>query len=441
MMCYDNVAVKRQQHHGDDFLIHFIQEAKKLSKSGLKYILIFLKWVGIAVATGISGGLVGTAFHKSVELVTEVRTAWPFIIYLLPISGLAIAWIYRFFKLESVDTNRIISSVRSDKKVPIALAPAIFVSTVLTHLFGGSAGREGAALQLGGTIGYHLGRLFRLTEKDSHLIVMCGMSAVFSALFGTPLTAALFAMGVISIGIMYYSGLVPCVVSALTAYSVAGLFKVEPVRYHIIPPVGTDIKTILLSALIGVICAGVSVLFCLLMHKSEKYIKKYIKDPFVRAFVGGLVIILLSFLPHGREYLGAGTGIIDSAVNNGIARPEAFLLKMIFTAVTIGCGYKGGEIVPTFFIGSTLGCTVSGLLGIDSGFGASLGLVATFCGVVNCPIASIMLAVELFSTGNIIPYAVACAVSFMLSGNFGLYRDQKIMYSKLTAEYVNANAH
>lgn len=415
-------------------------QLKKAFDSAGKYLFTFVRWIIIAMITGISGGLVGTAFEKSVEFATVFRETHSYIIYFLPIGGLIITLMYKLFKLENTGTNQIISSIRSSEKVPAALAPLIFISTVITHLGGGSAGREGAALQIGGTIGWHLGRLFRLSEKDVHLITMCGMSAVFSALFGTPITAALFAMGVVSIGIMHYSGLVPCIVSSLTAFSTAGLLGVKPVRFTINKIPDLSLKVTLQSVVIGIFCALVSILFCFVIHNCEKMLEKYTKNKFIVTALGGVIIILLGTLLKTNDYYGAGTNIIANAITEATAKPEAFILKLVFTVITICAGFKGGEIVPTFYIGSTLGCTIAKLIGLNPGFGAAIGLVSMFCGVVNCPVASIILAVEMFSTSEIIPFAVACAVSYMLSGYYGLYNSQKIMYSKLTAEFINITA-
>lgn len=409
-------------------------------KSSLNCSATFLKWVLIAGIVGLVGGGVGTLFHTSVELATHFRLEHSPIMLLMPLGGIIIVLLYKLAKVPvNIGTNQVINSIRSDENVPIMMAPLIFISTVITHLFGGSSGREGAALQLGGSIGTKIGQLFHLDEKDMHLITMCGMSSVFSALFGTPLTATFFAMEVVSVGIIHYSSFVPCMVSSILAYRVSLLFNVEPVRFtlDVIPKLSLSI--IAKVALLALLSAVVSSIFCIVMHKSHESMEKLFKNQFVRIAVGGIIIIVLTFLVNTRDYNGAGMDIIAKAMA-GDARPEAFLLKIIFTAVTIGAGFKGGEIVPTFFIGSTFGCVVGSLLGIDAGFGAAIGLVALFCGVVNCPVASIILSIELFGSQGLILFAVACSVSYMLSGYYGLYSSQKIVYSKFRAEFININA-
>lgn len=413
---------------------------KEKFREAADYLLTFLKWALIAGCTGLLGGALGTLFHKSVDYATDFRTEHGFILWFLPVGGVVIIALYKVCKLsENTGTNEVIDSIRTNNNVPPILAPLIFISTVITHLLGGSAGREGAALQLGGSIGSIIGRIFRLDEKDMHIITLCGMSSVFSALFGTPLTAAFFALEVISVGVIYYAGLIPCLVSSLVAYEISLFFGAKPIRFLDLDVPQISFALILQTAALAACCAIVSILFCLAIKKTRLLLIKIIKNDYLRIAVGGAVIILLTYLVQTRDYNGAGMGVIEKAIG-GSARPEAFLLKIIFTAITIGAGYKGGEIVPTFFIGATFGCVLGKLLGLGGSLGAALGMIALFCGVVNCPIASIILSVEIFGAGGMIIFAIACAVSYTLSGYYGLYSTQKIIYSKLKAEYININA-
>ncbi|GAA0077917.1 voltage-gated chloride channel family protein [Clostridium sp. CTA-5] len=414
-----------------------IIENVKITK---KYIVTFLKWVIIAGITGLVGGLVGSAFHISVEYATDFRVKNDWIIFLLPIGGIVIIALYNLLKMsENIGTNLVIKSVRTDDEVPFMMAPLIFVSTVITHLFGGSAGREGAALQLGGSIGTQVGKIFKLDEKDMHLITLCGMSGVFAALFGTPLTATFFSMEVISVGIIHYSAFIPCIVSSIVAYEVSIFFGIQPVRFNlsVIPNISPE--NMIKVAILGVLCAVVSIIFCQSLHKTNTFLSNLIKNSYLRVFLGGLIIIILTFVVHTRDYNGAGMDVITNAIS-GNSKPEAFILKIIFTAITISVGYKGGEIVPTFFIGATFGCVAGKLLGIDPGFGAAIGLIALFCGVVNTLITSIILSIELFGAQGLILFAIACGVSYMLSGYYSLYSSQKIVYSKIKAEFINKNA-
>ena len=405
-----------------------------------QYILSFFKWTLIALITGGIGGGLGAGFRYAVNFVTEMRTENSWLCFLLPVGGVIIAFLYRVTKLSGVgDTNLIINSVRTEGRVPILLAPVIFLSTVITHLFGGSAGREGAALQLGGCIGSFIGRGFRLNEKDLHLAVMCGMSGLFSALFGTPLTATVFAMEVISVGIFYYSAFLPCIVSALTAYGITLLCGLAPTSFMLTELPELNVPNILLVAVIGIAAALVSIVFCIALEQTHKFAAKYLKNEYLRVLVGGAGIALMT-LVIGTRYNGIGGEVISAAVVQGEALPYDFILKILFTAITIGFGYKGGEIIPTFFVGATMGALLGSLIGLPAGFAAAVGLIALFCGMVNCPIASLILSVELFGSKGLLFFAVAICLSYMLSGYYGLYSGQKIMYSKRRARYVNRNA-
>lgn len=399
----------------------------------------FFKWIGISVLIGVAAGLIGSAFYLSVAKVTALRHANDWLIYLLPVGGLVIAAAYHFSRTEGEGTDDIIDSILLGRSVKIILLPVIFISTVITHLLGGSAGREGAALQIGGSLGCNIGRVLGLDDKEERLAVLSGMSALFAALFGTPVTAAVFALEVCSVGIVHYSGLVPCAVSSVTAFGITRLFGIAPTHFAVsaIPySTGSFVSVAILAAL----CAVLSILFCELLHASGKLAGKLLPNSFIRAFLGGCLLIGMTLLSGCRDYNGGGVETIVSAIESGAVKPEAFALKMLFTAVTMAFGFKGGEIVPTFFIGSAFGCVIGPLLGLPAGFSAAIGLAALFCGAVNCPIASLFLAIEIFGSDGLLYFAVACFISYMLSGYTSLYHEQKIIYSKLKAEYVNIKA-
>ena len=402
------------------------------------YVTALLKWLAVGALVGGVGGFVGALFHLGVDCATNVRLAHPWILYLLPLGGVVIALLYRLCRLEGAGTNAVIESVHFGKKIPTLLVPLIFVSTVITHLCGGSAGREGAALQIGGGIGYQAGRLLRLGEKDLPLATLCGMSGVFAALFGTPLTATVFALEVISVGVLYYAGLVPCLTAALTGYLVSVLMGVPPTRFTVTVP-GLEVRTMLLVMVLALLCAVVSILFCRGLHGVERLLKRTLKNPYLRVAVGAAVLIGLTLLTNG-DYNGAGMEVIGRAIA-GQADPWAWVWKLLFTAITIGCGFKGGEVVPSFFVGAAFGYVAAGWLGLPAGFGAAMGLVSVFCGAVNCPLASIILSVELFGSGDLLYFAMACSISYLISGYCGLYSSQTILYSKLRAEFINVRTH
>ncbi len=412
---------------------------KEESKEVLRFLTGFLKWVLVALITGAVGGLVGSAFHLSVSHATAFRAAYPWLLVLLPAAGLVIGLIYHLLHTENKNTNTIIDAIHLGDRVPLALVPTIYLATVITHLFGGSAGREGAALQIGGSLGNYVGNLLRLDEKDMRIATLSGMSAVFAALFGTPLTATVFALEVISVGVLYYSALVPCLVSSLVALQIAALFGIAPERF-VLAFVPMPKLILLRVAGLALLCTLVSILFCLGMHQTEHLLRHLIPNDFLRVVVGGSVIVVLTLLLGTTEFNGAGMDSIARAVEQGVARPDAFFWKLLFTAVTLGSGFKGGEVVPCFFVGATFGCVAGALLGIPAGLAAAIGLVCVFCGAVNCPLASILLSVELFGSEALVFFALACGISYMLSGYFGLYSSQKIMYSKLKAEFINIHA-
>lgn len=396
------------------------------------------KWVLLGGIIGVAGGVIGSLFHIGVNYATAIRGAHPWILYLLPVGGLAIVGLYKLCHLEGKGTNAIIESVHFGESVPILLVPVIFVSTVITHLCGGSAGREGAALQIGGGLGYEAGKLLHLGEKDLPLATLCGMSGVFSALFGTPLTATVFALEVISVGVLYYAGLVPCITAAMAAFGVSTLMGVEPTRFAVaMPPV--TLETMVPVVALAILCAVVSILFCKGLHWTERLLDRGFRSPWVRVLAGSVLLIGMSLLTNG-DYNGAGMDVITRALA-GEADGWAWLLKILFTAVTIGCGFKGGEVVPSFFVGATFGCVFGGLLGLPPAFAAAIGLVSVFCGAVNCPIASVILSIELFGSGGLVYFAAACALSYLLSGYCGLYSSQTILYSKLKAEFINVHTH
>ncbi len=406
-----------------------------------KRLLILIKWVVISVITAVIISLAGTIFYLLVKEATGIRGKYDFLILLLPFGGLIIAGMYRIFDgAGKQGTNLVLASIHSNKEIPIKMLPLIFISTILTHLFGGSAGREGAAIQIGGSIGNAFGKIFKFDDKDRHVVIMCGMSAAFTALFGTPMAAAVFSMEVVSVGIMHYAALVPCVAAALTSSAVAKYFGIMPECFNI----GVIPEFNVLSAteifFLAVLCAGVSVLFCIVLHKTEGLFRKHLRNHYIRIFVGGTIIVIFTFLLQTRDYNGAGMEVISNALS-GDVKPEAFILKMLFTAVTLGAGFRGGEIVPSFFVGATFGCLFGKIVGLSPPLCAASGMIAVFCGVTNCPISSLLIGFEMFGMDGMPYYLITVAVSYMLSGYYGLYQSQKIIYSKYKSEYINTTAH
>ena len=356
---------------------------------------------------------------------------------LLPIVGVAIVFMYQIIDPHDGGTNQVLSTIRSRGDVPLKAAPLIFVSTLLTHLTGGSAGREGASIQFGGSIGNWLGKLVKLDEFDHHVMIMCGMSAAFAAVFGTPMAAAVFAMEVVSVGVMYYAAMLPCVVASIIAAEFATGMGISPETFSVTRIPALTVETGFKMAIISVGCAMVSIMFCIALKFVAKIYGKYLKNLYVRVFVAGCVVIAITMILNTKDYMGAGNELIARAIETGQARPLDFLWKMILTAVTMRAGYRGGEIVPAFSVGATFGCVAGQLLGFQPELAAAAGMVALFCGVTNCPITSMLISFELFGFSGVAYYLIAISISYSLSGYYSLYKDQTIVYSKYKAKYIN----
>lgn len=399
--------------------------------------IVFFKWLLIAVVTGVIVGIAGALFHIALDMATEFRTEHSFMIFLLPFSGLVIVWLYNVCGMSgNTGTNGIIRGARGEEEVSLKTAPLIIIATALTHLTGGSAGREGAALQLGGSLVSPMKKLLKLDQRSHSMLVMCGMAAGFAALFGTPAAAAVFAIEVTVVGMTRYSAILPCLIASLTAAMTARVLHVEPTAFSVavVPEFDGDSAVVLAKTVaMGIIGALISILFCFVMEETGELYKKYLKNPYLRALAGGAAVALISYIVFvitgSYDYNGAGTDVIRRAFE-GESRPEAFLLKILFTALTLGAGFKGGEIVPSLFTGAAAGCFFGGLVGLHPSFGAALGAAAVFCGVTNCPFASLILAVELFGADGLPYYALVVGMSYMLSGFTGLYSAQKFYDGK-----------
>lgn len=412
------------------------------TKAGMKAnIRYFIKWSALALAIGSVAGAAGTIFSMGVSWATGFRLSHPSMLFFLPVSGLLIVWMYHSFHEEgNRGTNMVIDAISSNERVTPATGPLIFFSTILTHLGGGSSGREGAALQLGGSIGNSFGEWFKLDERDKKIAIMCGMSAVFSALFGTPVAAAIFSLEVVSVGVLYYAALVPCVFSSFLAVGIARAAGLEGEHFPVEMIPALDLKAMGLLVLLGILCAAVSILFCVLLHTAEHAYRKYFPDARVRILAGSFLFIALTLLSGTRDYCGSSMGLIESSIE-GSVRYEAFLMKMLFTAVALGAGFKGGEIVPTLCVGAALGCAFGEITGFAPSLCAACGMAALFAGVTNCPITSLVIALELFGYEGMEYFSIIIAVAFALSGYYGLYASQKFVYSKTRTEFINRRSN
>ena len=394
------------------------------------YFITFLKWSLFGSLMGVWGGLLGAAFHHALHFVTHLRAEHNWLIFLLPVGGLLSVGIYTLMRQRSNrGTNEVIDAVLNGKDVSAYVAPTIFLATAVTHLFGGSAGREGAALQLGGSTATLISRGLRMERQDRRVLILCGMSAVFAGLFGTPLTATLFCMEFLSVGMLFSPALLPGYLAAYTASQVSGALGVHPEGLLLETATAITFANVWRFAILAILVSLVGILMCWLFHKAEHLAKHYIPNTWLRIVIGGAMILGMTLLVGDHRYNGAGMDMALGAVE-GNAQWFDFILKMLFTAITLGAGFKGGEIVPTFCIGATFGCVVGGLLGLDAGLCGALGLIGLFCCATNSPFAAIVLSIEMFGGANIHLFSLVCVVCFVLSGQSGLYSSQMQVFHR-----------
>ena len=395
-----------------------------------KYIAWCWKWSFLAIVMGIIGGLLGAVFHHALHFVTHLRLEHTWLVLLLPVGGLlSIAW-YRLLKLKkNRGTNEIIDAVLKGEELKPQIAPGIFGAAMLTHLFGGSAGREGAALQLGGSAASWLSKLLGLKRQSRRILIMAGMSSVFAGLFGTPLTAALFCMEFESVGSIFSPALLPCYIAAYTASSVSSLLGVHAEGYLLENAAVLGLGNLWAYLLLAILISLLGITMVRVFHIAEHLSAHHIKNPWVRIAAGGALIAAMTYLAGDHRFNGAGMDMALEAVA-GHADWYSFIVKMLFTAVTLAAGFKGGEIVPTFCIGATFGCLVGGILGLDAGLCGALGLIGLFCCATNSPLASIVLSIEMFGGANMHLFALVCVICFVLSGNTGLYASQINQFDK-----------
>lgn len=395
-----------------------------------RYTLSFTKWTFLAILIGILGGLLGAGFHHTLHFVTHLRGEHTWLIFLLPLGGLMTIGLYRLLRLKANrGTNEIIEATLEGGHINPLVAPGIFLATAMTHLFGGSAGREGAALQLGGSMASILGRAFRLRSEDRKVLIMSGMSAVFSGLFGTPLTACLFTMEFGSVGTIFSPALLPCFLAAFVASQLSSALGVHAEVFPLDTAVALGFGNIWKFAVLAIAVSLLGIFMCWLFHKAEHLAHKWPPNAWLRIALGGAVVVGMTLLVGDHRFNGAGMDMALKAVG-GQADWYDFALKMLFTAVTLAAGFKGGEIVPTFCVGATFGCLLGGLLGLDPGVSAALGLAGLFCCATNSPLASIVLSIEMFGSANLYLFALVCVICFVLSGHSGLYASQIIQFSK-----------
>ena len=385
-------------------------------------------------------GVVASIFARGIDAATELRAAHPWVIFLMPVGAALIVFFYQKFD-RSEGTDTVLLAVTRSESVPGTMAPLIFGSTITSHFLGASVGREGAALQIGGCIGDELGKRLHFPDGARRIMVMSGMSAAFSALFGTPLAATVVAMEISYVGLLQYDALVPCVIAALPAYYISGMLGVEKHPWGLSGVAPFTLRFAISTFVLAILCALVSVLFVVALGRIPAIARKIPLKPVPRAAVVALILLGMTLLSGGQFYNGAGGHVITECLQGESVPFYAFLVKILFTAVSIAAGFKGGEIVPSLFIGATFGSIVGPLLGLPSGLAAAIGMGCLFTCVTNCPLGTLLICFEMFGFEGWPYYLLAIAIASTVSGNYGLYHHQKIRYGKFSLGREDANAH
>ncbi|WP_224726206.1 voltage-gated chloride channel family protein [Paenibacillus vietnamensis] len=384
------------------------------------------KWLLIAGVTGILAGSASALFLAGLEWVTAARVAHPWLLWLLPAGGALVSFIYlKAGKEAGRGNNLIIEQIHNGGgAIPLRMAPFVLSGTLVTHLLGGSAGREGTAVQMGGSLAEAAGKAFRLAAPDRKIILMCGISAGFGSVFGTPLAGTLFGLEVLAIGLLSYEALLPCFIASYTGHLVTTAWGIRHIHYSMeqIPPLSVSllVKLILASILFGL----AAMLFVQLTRRLKAWFGRWLVSPPLRSAAGGVIIIALVYLLGTRDYLGLSLPLLQHSFQEA-ASPLDFLLKTIFTSITLGAGFQGGEVTPLFVIGAALGSALGGLLSVSVPLLAAVGLVAVFGGAAKTPIACFVMGIELFGADGAVYLFLGCIVSFLFSGRAGIYESQK----------------
>lgn len=400
--------------------------------------------IPVALLTGSMVAL----FLYLLELATQLRWQHQWLLFLLPLAGVVIVWSYsKLGKNAEAGNNLVLDEIHQPGGgVPARMTPLVLISTVITHLFGGSAGREGTAVQMGGSLAQLVANKLKLNGNDTRILLMSGVAAGFGAVFGTPVAGAIFALEVLAIGKIKYDAVLPCLIAAVLADMVCMAYGAKHTTYTVIfaenaqtafPFMKFDM-VLLLKIIVASICFGlVSRLFSFTIRNIKLYANKFITNKYVVPMVGGVLVIALFFISGTSDYLGLGVNTfsghgnsIVNAFKSGELDNFAWLWKLVFTTITLSMGFKGGEVTPLFFIGATLGNTLAIWMGAPIDLFAALGFIAVFAGASNTPLACTLMGIELFGGTHILYYVVACFIAYYFSGHKGIYSSQRIAYKK-----------
>lgn len=408
-----------------------------------------LRWTLFAIPVSVIVGSLVALFLWLLDKATELRWQHGWLLYLLPFAGMLIFFIYKYFgKNAEAGNNLIMEEIHEPGGgVPARMTPLVLTTTIITHLFGGSAGREGTAVQMGGSMAGLVGRWLKLNKQDIRIMLMCGIAAGFGAVFGTPVTGAIFALEVLAVGRMNYNSLMPCFIASILADFTCSAYGIHHTAYHITfkDAVTSSVSflhfdyLLLGKVIVAGVCFGLAgYLFSELSHTIKNYSNRFIRTKWLIPAIGGLIIIGLTLALGTRDYLGLGVvnpdinGVsIVSSFHEGGAGYFSWFWKILFTAITLGMGFKGGEVTPLFFIGAALGNVIAMLTGAPVDLMAGLGFIAVFAGATNTPIACTIMGVELFGGDYILYYAIACFTAYYFSGHSGIYLSQRLGISKI----------
>lgn len=408
-----------------------------------------LKWTYLVLPVALTVGSLVALFLWMLDKAMSFRFANPWLLFFLPFAGILIYAVYKYIGKNSEGGNNLIMDEIHEPGggIPFRMAPLVLLTTVITHLFGGSAGREGTAVQIGGSLAQFFAKRLKLSPEDVKTLLMTGIAAGFGAVFGTPITGAIFALEVLALGRIKHDALMPCFIASVLADIVCSAWGIHHTHYHI----GFTEKDVVylryfhfnFALLAKAIIAGVAFglagyMFAELSHTIKNYCNRWIKIKWLIPVAGGVAIIALTYLLGTQDYLSLGVSNPDpkavsilTCFNEGGATYYSWLWKLLFTAITLGTGFKGGEVTPLFFIGAALGNTIGTLTGAPVDLMAGLGFVAVFAGATNTPIACTIMGVELFGADNVLYYAVACFTAYYFSGHSGIYHAQRIGVSKV----------
>lgn len=386
-----------------------------------------LKWMTLSTVVGMLVGSASAILLISLEWAASTRESNLWIIWLLPIGGLVSGLMYHHLGKRSEKGNNLIieESLKPSKIIPILMAPLVLIGTIITHLLGGSAGREGTAVQMGGSIADQFSRFFKIDSGDRKILLVMGISAGFASVFGTPLAGSVFALEVLILGRMRYEAIIPSFLVAIVANYACDLWPIHHTHYSIPSTPELTPLNMLWAILAGIIFGLTALLFSKSTHSWGKLFKTKIHYPPMRPFIGGAVVALAVYLIGTTKYIGLGVPTIVESFNAEM-NPYDFLVKILFTSFTLGAGFKGGEVTPLFYIGATLGNALIWFVPLPMPLLAGMGFVAVFSGATNTPIACTLMGIELFGAESGVYIAIACVVAYLFSGHSGIYASQMI---------------